>query len=68
MNPEEMVESAGESSGFLAEDEVPGASLQGRNPELLKVPELKRWLQCMRASTKGKKPELIARYSNKLCS
>ena len=61
MNPEEMVESAGESSGFLAEDDVPGASLQGRNPELLKVPELKRWLQC-------RKPELIARYSNKLCS
>ena len=74
MNPEEMVESAGESSGFLAEDDVPGASLQGRNPELLKVPELKRWLQCMRwlqcrrASTKGRKTELIARYSNKLCS
>ena len=56
MNPEERVESAGESSGFLAEDDVPGASLQERNPELLKVPELKRWLQCRRASTKGRKP------------
>ena len=61
MNPEERVESPGESSGFLAEDDVLGASLQGRDPELLKVPELKRWLQCRGASTKGRKPELIAR-------
>ena len=35
MNPE-RVESPSESSGFLAEDDVPGASLQGQDPELLK--------------------------------
>ena len=55
------MESPSESSGFLAGDDVPAASLQGRDPELLKVPELKRWLQCRGASTKGRKPELIAR-------
>ena len=61
MNTEEGLDSPGESSGFLPEDAVPGASLKGRDPELLKVPELKRWLQCRRASTKGRKPELITR-------
>ena len=45
----------------LRECDVPGASLCGRNPGNLKVPELKRWLQCRAASTKGKKRDLIAR-------
>ena len=31
--------------------DVPGASLQGRDPSELKVPELKRWLECRAAST-----------------
>ena len=30
----------------LREDEVPGASLRGRDVTSLKIPELKRWLQC----------------------
>ena len=30
----------------LTEDDVPGASLGMKQPEELKVPELKRWLAC----------------------
>ena len=41
--------------------DVPGASLAGRDPSDLKVPELKRWLECRAASTRGKKADLIAR-------
>ena len=46
----------------LHEDEVPGASLRGRDVGSLKIPELKHWLQCRRASSKGLKADLIARY------
>ena len=51
-----------DDSVFLREDDVPGASLGGRDVGALKIPELKRWLQCQRASTKGSKADLIARY------
>ena len=44
------------------EDKVPGASLRGRDVGSLKIPELKRWLQCRRASTKGLKADLVERY------
>ena len=46
----------------LREDEVPGASLRGRDVGSLKIPELKRWLECRRAPTKGLKADLVARY------
>ena len=49
------------SRATLSEFDVPGASLQGRDPGLLKVPELKSWLECRAASTKGRKVDLIAR-------
>ena len=32
--------------GSVCEEDVPGASLNGRKPEQLKVPELKNWLAC----------------------
>ena len=32
--------------------DIPGASL--KDPGTLKIPQLKRWLQCRKASTKGK--------------
>ena len=51
-----------DDSASLCEDDVPGASLDGRDVGALKIPELKRWLQCRRASTKGLKADLIARY------
>ena len=51
-----------EADLILHEDEVPGASLKGRDVGSLKIPELKRWLQCRRASTKGLKADLVARY------
>ena len=50
-------------SVILREDEVPGASLKGRDVGSLKIPQLKRWLLCRRASTKGLKADLVARYA-----
>ena len=43
----------------VKESDIPGASLKDRDPIELKVPELKRWLQCRGASVKGKKTDLI---------
>jgi hypothetical protein len=45
----------------LKESDIPGASLGGRDPVTLKIPQLKRWLQCRKASTKGNKSDLVAR-------
>ena len=45
----------------LREEDVPGASLAGRDPKTLKVVELQHWLQCRGASTKGKKADLLLR-------
>ena len=45
----------------LTEKDIPGASLNGRDPVVLTIPQLKRWLQCRNASTKGKKADLVAR-------
>ena len=47
---------------ILREDEVPGASLKGRDVGSLKIPQLKRWLLCRRESTEGLKADLVARY------
>ena len=43
------------------EEDIPGASLNGRDPGCLKVQELKRWLQCRGASVRGKKADLVKR-------
>ncbi len=51
------------SAAKLTENDVPGASLRGRKPEELKIPELKLWLNCRGAPTKGKKADLVERYS-----
>ena len=48
-------------SSFLSERDVPGAALNGRDPKCLTIPQLKRWLQCRNAPTKGKKGDLVAR-------
>ena len=45
----------------LSEADVPGVSLNGRNPADPTVPQLKRWLQYRDAPTKGKKADLAAR-------
>ena len=47
---------------FVEGNEFPGASLNGRSPAELKVPELKLWLTYRGAPTKGKKADLIERY------
>ena len=40
---------------FLTEKDVPDAALSGKDSAVLKVPELKQWLQCHNAPTKGEK-------------
>ena len=45
----------------LTEKDIPGASLNGKDPVVLTIPQLKRWLLCCNASTKGKKDDLVAR-------
>lgn len=42
----------------LCEKDIPGASLNGRKPNVLKVPELKR---CRGASVRGEKADLVLR-------
>ena len=49
------------STAILSEFDVSSASLQRRDSGLMKVQELKRWLECRAASTKGRKLDLIAR-------
>ena len=50
--------SAVNDSVILTEDDIPGASLAGRNPSSLKNEELRFWLRCREDSLKGlkKKP------------
>jgi len=45
----------------LTENDIPGASLKGRPPNLLKKDELKRWLQCRGAHVSGSKEDLVRR-------
>ena len=47
----------------LCEADVPGASLHGRDPGMLTVPELKRWLAYRGASRRGRKADLALRVS-----
>ncbi len=51
----------GKSLYKLTEMDVPGASLNGREPSQLHVVELKRWLKCRGATTSGRKEELMKR-------
>ncbi len=45
----------------LKEENIPGASLKGRDPSQLHVVELKRWLKCRGAIVSGKKQDLVKR-------
>ena len=42
-------------SQSLTEEDIPGASLQGRNPSALKTDELRFWLKCRGDPAKGLK-------------
>lgn len=42
-------------SQILTEEDIPGASLQGRNPTALKSDELRFWLKCRGDPAKGLK-------------
>ena len=46
---------------LLTEDDIPGASLNGKSPSQLTVVQLKRWLACRGAPVSGKKPDLLER-------
>lgn len=46
---------------LLTEADIPGASLDGKNPTELNISQLRRWLACRGAPLNGKKPELIQR-------
>ena len=46
----------------IIEQDIPGASLDGRDAATLTIPALRRWLQCRAAPTTGKKAELVERY------
>ena len=48
-NEEDLLDEDDDDSCFLNEEQVPGASLRGRDVAALKVPELKQWLQCQKA-------------------
>jgi len=50
------------NSSYLREIDIPGALLGNRDPSSLKILELKCWLVCRNASTKGKKADLVLRY------
>ena len=57
-NKEIMVSSSSslaESNIILTENDIPGASLAGRNPSSLKNEELKFWQRCRDDSLKGLK-------------
>ena len=47
--------SSADSNTILTENDIPGASLNGRNPSSLKNEELKFWLRCRGDSLKGLK-------------
>ena len=47
----------------LVEEDVAGASLKGRAPDILTVPKLQRWLSCQGARRHGKKEELVTRQN-----
>ena len=38
---------------FFTEDDIPGSSLNGRDPSELKNPKLKFWLKCRSDNCKG---------------
>ena len=48
-----------EASVILSEDDIPGASLAGRNPSSLKNEELKFWLRCRGDSLKELKTKAL---------
>ena len=46
---------------LLTEADIPGASLNNKDPSELNIVQLKRWLACRGAPLTGKKAELIER-------
>ena len=51
-----------QSLQYMDSENIPGVSLNGRATNSLKIPELKRWLDCRGASIKGNKADLVLRY------
>ena len=57
-------EKAGSDFELLSEQDIPGASLNGKKPGQLNVVQLKRWLACRGAPMSEKKPQLIERLAS----
>ena len=47
---------------MLTDVDIPGSSLNGKEPSELNLLQLKRWLACRGAPVTGKKPQLVERY------
>jgi len=47
----------------FTEADIPGSSLNGKEPSELNIVQLKRWLACRGAPVSGKKPQLVERYT-----
>ena len=67
LNPLKMASSSSavNDSVILTENDIPGASLAGRNPSSLKNEELRFWLRCRGDSLKGLNTNalLVKRYA-----
>ena len=50
---------AGRIDKIVLKEDIPGASLNGRDPSQLHVVELKRWLKCRGAIVSGKEQDLV---------
>ena len=46
---------------YLYAEDIPGASLKGRQPNDLTVPELKRWLSFRAGTVRGTKADFVKR-------
>jgi len=53
-----------EATHSLVEADIPGVSLDGRDPSELHVVELKRWLKCRGANQSGHKADLVKRLDS----
>jgi len=51
---------------LLSENDIPGMSLDGKQPSELNLTQLKRWLAYRGAPTNGKKPSSVGRKVSKL--
>ena len=57
-------ENPNEFYSTLTEEDIPGASLNGKDPKQMTIKQLKFWLSCRGAKISGEKDELVSRVYN----